>query len=135
MYFTFCWWKFYKNLFSNLSNKFYQHFLIYASFYNKTQKKPYRWHRDSFFSYLFIFRKSALFFVPSKWTVSHRKPMLCILIITWSKVNISGMIFVFSYLTDFSYFPLKKIQKVAGNDLNRWKIKGLKWGCRWFQVF
>jgi hypothetical protein len=41
--------------------------------------------------------------------------------------------FVFSYLTDFSYSPLgKKIQKVAGHDLNWSKFDVLKLGSRWF---
>jgi hypothetical protein len=34
-------------------------------------------------------------------------------------------LFLFSYLTDFSYFPLKKIQKVARHGQNRSKIEAL----------
>jgi hypothetical protein len=35
-------------------------------------------------------------------------------------------LFLFSYLTDFSYFPLKKIQKVARHGQNRSKIEALE---------
>jgi hypothetical protein len=48
---------------------------------------------------------------------------------------LSGMIF-FSYLIDFSYFPLKFLfPKVGGHGLNRSKMEGWKEGVDGFSHF
>jgi hypothetical protein len=44
------------------------------------------------------------------------------------------MIF-FSYLTDFSYFPLKKNLKVTGHDVKRSKMEVLKGDVDGFSYF
>jgi len=46
------------------------------------------------------------------------------------------VILTFSFLTDFSYFPLKnKLPNVAGHCQNRSKMEVFKGGCRRFQLF